>query len=135
MATLMAIAVKRAYEAPSPADGRRILVERLWPRGLSKERLALDLWSKDVAPSSELRRWFSHEVAKGPEFRRRYREELGRDPAGSCTPAEARPGRPRHSTWSAPLTQAGLPAGRSTPVSHRRGHHGEIRSNGASNIG
>ena len=80
--TRAAIAVKRAYEAPSPADGRRILVERLWPRGLSKERLALDLWSKDVAPSSELRRWFSHEVAKGPEFRRRYREELGRDPAG-----------------------------------------------------
>jgi len=80
--TRAAIAVKRAYEAPSPADGRRILVERLWPRGLSKERLALDLWSKDVVPSSELRRWFSHEVAKGPEFRRRYREELGRHPAG-----------------------------------------------------
>jgi uncharacterized protein YeaO (DUF488 family) len=70
------IRLKRAYEAPSAADGRRILVERLWPRGLSKEKADVDLWPKEVAPSSELRRWFGHDPAKWDEFRRRYREEL-----------------------------------------------------------
>lgn len=72
------IKLKRAYEEPSSSDGRRILVERLWPRGLSKERADVDLWLKDVAPSTELRRWFGHEVTKWPEFQRRYREELRR---------------------------------------------------------
>ncbi len=70
------IHLKRAYEAPSPEDGRRILVERLWPRGVTKERAALDSWMKEVAPSSELRSWFSHDPARWPEFQRRYREEL-----------------------------------------------------------
>ena len=70
------IRLKRAYEAPSADDGRRVLDERLWPRGLSKDRAALDLWLKEVAPSSELRTWFSHDPAKWPEFRRRYEEEL-----------------------------------------------------------
>lgn len=70
------IRLKRAYEAPSPGDGHRILVERLWPRGVTKERASLDSWMKDVAPSSELRSWFGHEPAKWAEFRRRYREEL-----------------------------------------------------------
>lgn len=72
----MSIRLKRAYEDPSPDDGTRILVERLWPRGLSKERAAIDLWLKDAAPSTELRRWFGHDPEKWPEFRRRYREEL-----------------------------------------------------------
>jgi uncharacterized protein YeaO (DUF488 family) len=74
------IRLKRAYEAPSPLDGHRVLVERLWPRGVTKERASLDLWLKDVAPSAELRRWFSHDPAKWPEFQRRYKEELRRRP-------------------------------------------------------
>jgi uncharacterized protein YeaO (DUF488 family) len=68
--------LKRVYEEPSSEDGYRILVERLWPRGLSKERAAVDLWLKDVAPSPELRKWFNHDPAKWKEFQRRYREEL-----------------------------------------------------------
>jgi uncharacterized protein YeaO (DUF488 family) len=78
----MDIRLKRAYDTPVPSDGRRILVERLWPRGLSKERVAVDLWLKDVAPSSELRRWFGHDPGRWEEFRRRYHEELRRRPEG-----------------------------------------------------
>jgi uncharacterized protein YeaO (DUF488 family) len=74
----VAIYLKRAYVAPSPTDGTRVLVERLWPRGLSKERARVDAWFKDVAPSTELRRWFGHDDARWEEFRRRYRDELGR---------------------------------------------------------
>jgi uncharacterized protein YeaO (DUF488 family) len=68
--------LKRVYDAPSPDDGFRVLVERLWPRGLSKERAALDLWLKDIAPSPELRKWFDHDPAKWKEFQQRYAEEL-----------------------------------------------------------
>ncbi len=68
--------LKRVYEERSAKDGYRILVERLWPRGLSKERAAVDLWLKDVAPSPELRKWFNHDPAKWKEFQRRYRAEL-----------------------------------------------------------
>ena len=67
---------KRVYDPESPADGRRILVERLWPRGMRKSELRADLWQKDVAPSTELRKWYGHEVSRWQEFRRRYREEL-----------------------------------------------------------
>jgi uncharacterized protein YeaO (DUF488 family) len=74
------IRLKRAYEDPSPLDGRRVLVERLWPRGVTKERAALDLWLKEVAPSPGLRRWFGHDPARWPEFERRYREELRHRP-------------------------------------------------------
>jgi uncharacterized protein YeaO (DUF488 family) len=70
------IRLKRVYEDPSPADGRRILVDRLWPRGVTKERAAVGLWLKEVAPSTELRRWFGHDPARWPEFQRRYGEEL-----------------------------------------------------------
>jgi uncharacterized protein YeaO (DUF488 family) len=70
------ILLKRAYEEPSEADGRRVLVERLWPRGLNKEKAAIDLWLKEVAPSTELRRWFGHDPRKWAEFRKRYRAEL-----------------------------------------------------------
>ena len=70
------IQLKRAYEPAVRADGYRILVDRLWPRGLSKEKAALDGWMKGVAPSAELRRWFGHDAAKWPEFRRRYPKEL-----------------------------------------------------------
>lgn len=72
----MPISLKRAYDAPSRADGCRILVERLWPRGLSKQDARIDLWPKEVAPSTELRRWFNHEHSKWPEFKRRYFKEL-----------------------------------------------------------
>jgi len=71
-----ALAIKRAYAAPSPADGRRVLVDRLWPRGVSKARLQLDAWIRDLAPSTELRKWFNHDPARWDEFVRRYREEL-----------------------------------------------------------
>src|SRR5947199_8721696 len=74
------IHLKRAYEKPSSSDGQRILVERLWPRGLTKARAAVDLWLKDVAPSPELRRWFGHDPAKWKEFVRRYGQELEGNP-------------------------------------------------------
>ena len=70
------IRLKRAYDPPAPEDGARLLVERLWPRGLTKEKAALDLWLKDAAPSPELRKWFSHDPDRWEEFKRRYREEL-----------------------------------------------------------
>ncbi|HEY7029916.1 MAG TPA: DUF488 family protein [Thermomicrobiales bacterium] len=75
------IHLRRAYEPPTPTDGRRILVDRLWPRGLTKEAVRLDAWLKDVAPSTELRRWFRHDPAKWTEFQRRYRQELAARPA------------------------------------------------------
>lgn len=68
--------IKRVYDPAGSRDGQRILVDRIWPRGLSKEKAAVDLWLKDVAPSTELRKWFGHEVARWPEFRTRYRKEL-----------------------------------------------------------
>lgn len=68
--------LKRVYESPVRTDGRRILVDRLWPRGLSKEKAAIDEWLKDIAPSTELRRWFGHDPEKWREFQRRYRQEL-----------------------------------------------------------
>jgi uncharacterized protein YeaO (DUF488 family) len=70
------IKLKRVYETPSPKDGLRVLVERLWPRGLTKERAAVDLWLKDVAPSPELRKWFGHDPARWEQFQERYRQEL-----------------------------------------------------------
>jgi len=70
------IKLKRAYEKPAKDDGERILVERLWPRGLTKAQAKLDLWLKDVAPSAELRKWFGHDPDKWIEFRQRYRKEL-----------------------------------------------------------
>ncbi|NOX94813.1 MAG: DUF488 domain-containing protein [Alphaproteobacteria bacterium] len=72
----MVIQLKRAYEAPSKSDGRRILVERLWPRGMTKEKAALDDWFKDISPSPDLRKWYGHDPAKWPEFQKRYAEEL-----------------------------------------------------------
>jgi uncharacterized protein YeaO (DUF488 family) len=76
------IHLKRAYERPSKADGERVLVERLWPRGLTKTRAAVDLWLKEVAPSPELRKWFGHDPQKWEQFERRYWKELqGREEA------------------------------------------------------
>lgn len=70
------IALKRIYDEPAPDDGTRVLVERLWPRGLSKERAHVDVWLKEVAPSHELRTWYGHDPEKFAEFRRRYEAEL-----------------------------------------------------------
>ena len=72
--------IKRTYDPPARGDGRRILVERLWPRGMKKEALDADAWIKEVAPSTELRQWFGHEVERWKEFRRRYRKELDANP-------------------------------------------------------
>lgn len=71
------VRLKRVYEKPSRMDGCRILVDRLWPRGLTKDRAAVQWWLKDVAPSTELRRWFGHDPAKWEQFQVRYRKELG----------------------------------------------------------
>lgn len=73
--------VKRVYAPAAPDDGVRILVDRLWPRGLKKERAAVDRWLKDLAPSTELRRWFGHDPARWDEFRDRYARELESQPA------------------------------------------------------
>jgi uncharacterized protein YeaO (DUF488 family) len=70
------IRIKRVYDRPAKEDGERFLVERLWPRGMKKETLHLSAWCRDVAPSSELRRWYNHDRAKWKEFQRRYRAEL-----------------------------------------------------------
>ncbi|MCA8985136.1 MAG: DUF488 domain-containing protein [Planctomycetaceae bacterium] len=70
------IHLKRVYDEPANQDGLRILVERLWPRGVSKEKAAVDLWLKDLAPSTELRKWFGHDTEKWDEFRKRYWLEL-----------------------------------------------------------
>ncbi len=75
------VRLKRAYEKPDAGDGWRVLVDRLWPRGLSRGALAVDAWMKDVAPSEELRRWFGHAPERWREFEERYREELSREPA------------------------------------------------------
>lgn len=74
------IRVKRVYESAEPGDGARFLVERLWPRGMKKESLHMDGWTKDAAPSDELRRWFGHDPAKWAEFRKRYIGELESKP-------------------------------------------------------
>jgi uncharacterized protein YeaO (DUF488 family) len=77
----MAIFLKRAYDPPTASDGKRILVDRLWPRGLAKVKAKFDVWLKDVAPSTELREWFGHDPAKWTEFQTRYRAELKGNPA------------------------------------------------------
>ena len=74
------IQLKRAYEPPAPDDGSRILIDRLWPRGVTKAEAAIDEWMKDIAPSTELRKWFGHDPARWQEFRRRYQSEIRQHP-------------------------------------------------------
>jgi len=74
--TRMKIKIKRVYEKPSKEDGLRILVDRLWPRGLTKQKAAIDLWLKEIAPTTELRKWFAHDPKKWIEFRKKYLQEL-----------------------------------------------------------
>jgi uncharacterized protein YeaO (DUF488 family) len=76
----MEIRIKRAYEVPEQSDGRRILVDRLWPRGISKEKAKIDLWAKELSPSNELRRWYGHESGKWLAFKTKYFAELDANP-------------------------------------------------------
>jgi len=84
------ISAKRAYEPAERSDGYRVLIDRLWPRGVSKARARLDAWEKDIAPSRGLREWYGHDPAKWPEFRKRYRNELRAAKAKSVLTALAR---------------------------------------------
>ncbi|MCW5873096.1 MAG: DUF488 domain-containing protein [Anaerolineales bacterium] len=77
----MSIKLKRVYEAAAASDGYRVLVDRLWPRGLKKEAAAIDLWLKEIGPSTELRHWFGHEPEKFPQFSKLYKAELKTNPA------------------------------------------------------
>jgi uncharacterized protein YeaO (DUF488 family) len=90
---MSSIRIKRVYERPTPEDGVRILVDRLWPRGLSKEAAALDHWFKDIAPSPELRTWFDHREDRFDEFKQRYRLELKANPALGEFRKLAKPGK------------------------------------------
>jgi uncharacterized protein YeaO (DUF488 family) len=83
------VRTKRVYDAPEPGDGYRVLIDRLWPRGVSRERAHLDEWARELAPSDGLRTWFNHDPARFVEFRRRYREEL-RDHADRIEQLRAR---------------------------------------------
>ncbi len=77
----MDIKIKRVYENPLPTDGYRVLVDRLWPRGISKNNARLEAWEKDLAPSAELRKWYGHQPERWEEFKKRYRSELSANPA------------------------------------------------------
>jgi uncharacterized protein YeaO (DUF488 family) len=76
--TSVDVQIKRVFDPPETGDGYRVLVDRMWPRGVSRERAQLDEWARELAPSDELRKWFGHEPDRFPEFRRRYRRELRR---------------------------------------------------------
>lgn len=83
----MPVQTKRVYDPRSADEGYRVLVDRIWPRGVGKNELAVDAWEREVAPSTLLRKWFGHEPAKWPEFQRRYREELAVEPAAALVVA------------------------------------------------
>jgi uncharacterized protein YeaO (DUF488 family) len=97
----VAIEIKRVYEPPSSGDGRRFLVERLWPRGMRKQALAADTWLKEVAPSPALRQWYSHDVERWEEFRERYRRELDANPEAWAPILEAAADHPVTLLYSA----------------------------------
>lgn len=89
----MVISIKRVYEAPARADGKRILVDRIWPRGLTKTKAGIDLWLKEVAPSTELRKWFDHDAEKWTEFQKKYKAELKTNAAFDELKAAAKSGK------------------------------------------
>ena len=88
----MSILLKRVYEVPAKSDGKRVLVDRLWPRGLTKAKAKIDLWLKEVAPSTGLRQWFEHDPSKWDEFKKRYHADLMGNPAVAELKALARQG-------------------------------------------
>lgn len=96
MVTARRLRIKRIYDAPARGDGHRVLVDRLWPRGISKRRAKLDEWLPELAPSAELRKWFGHDPARWQEFRERYRAELDRKAALTA--------RIRHRALDQPVT-------------------------------
>jgi uncharacterized protein YeaO (DUF488 family) len=79
------VRVKRVYDPPTPDDGVRVLVDRLWPRGLKRDTSKIDLWLKEVAPSDELRRWFGHDPSRWPQFQKRYSAELAKNAENVAT--------------------------------------------------
>ena len=89
----MSVRIKRVYDEPAADDGERILVDRLWPRGISKEKAAFEEWMKEVAPTSELRKWFDHRPERWDEFKERYRAELQGNPAVEALRARVAAGR------------------------------------------
>ena len=91
------VKLKRAYEPPAVDDGTRILIDRLWPRGITKERAAIDQWMKDISPSTELRKWFGHDPARWDEFRRRYAKEVHQHAESSRSITLPRTARSDHS--------------------------------------
>ena len=78
----MRIQIKRVYDPPSASDGKRILIDRLWPRGISKEKAQVDFWAKSISPSTQLRQWYQHDPEKWSEFKKKYFHELEKNPAG-----------------------------------------------------
>jgi uncharacterized protein YeaO (DUF488 family) len=88
----MAISIKRVYEPAAKSDGKRVLVDRVWPRGVTKAKAKVDLWLKDVAPSTELRKWFGHDPDKWADFQKKYRAELKGNPALAELKAVAKDG-------------------------------------------
>ncbi len=92
----MSVRLQRAYEDPRPHDGYRVLVDRVWPRGRSRETLRIDEWARDLGPSNDLRRWFGHDPARWEEFRERYRAEL--DEPGQSAMLDALAERARRGT-------------------------------------
>ncbi|HEX6996779.1 MAG TPA: DUF488 domain-containing protein [Gammaproteobacteria bacterium] len=90
-----AVRLKRIYEPPEPSDGYRVLVDRVWPRGVSKDKAAIDQWAKELAPSTELRKWFGHDPARWRGFRERYRRELEAFAADALAELRARARRQR----------------------------------------
>lgn len=122
------VRLKRIYEPADPADGQRVLVDRLWPRGLSREQARLDAWVRAVAPSDDLRRWYGHDPARWEEFRRRYQEEL-RAPARAAALAEllarARQGRLTLLTATRDLARSNAAVVREALAALARGAAGE----------
>ena len=91
----MTLKIKRVYDQPEKSDGFRVLVDRIWPRGLTKEKASVDLWAKELSPTTELRKWFNHEEDKWPEFKRRYGLELDARPEAVAEFVKLLPKHPR----------------------------------------
>jgi uncharacterized protein YeaO (DUF488 family) len=128
------IGIKRVYETPAPDDGWRVLVDRIWPRGVARERLALDAWLKDVAPTSDLRRWFNHDPSRWLEFAARYGDELRKPPASDAMDelvSRARQG-PLTLVYAASNETHNNAAALRDIIARRLSHHGSARSHGRS---
>jgi uncharacterized protein YeaO (DUF488 family) len=127
------IRIKRTYEPKSRDDGRRILVERLWPRGMAKRALAADAWMKDVAPTTALRQWFGHQVERWGEFKRRYKKELSANPDGWSPILDASKRGPVTLLYSAhDIEHNGAVVLRDFLTSQHRARHRQVKRSSAS---